>query len=336
MHISFLKKLFVDRFRKRPKNPYIQTELQRATLSGAGGVLPPNNRIASLKNWMIAKKRQSRAKKERSTYGRKKTRISPLMRLGVILFLGGGLLSFVAIGGRDGVEKRLADLDFFKVDEIVFSGAAKVPLEKLRDGAAIILHQTSLIGLRTEPIAERIASIPWVAKATVKRSWPSTIKISIKENDPVALMNIISAKTAQLYYIDAKGKLFLPVEPGADLDFPVITGLSAMHVRDVKGHAFKEVLVLLKKLRNNNPHLPAQSVSEIHVTRAGEIIVYLVEYPFPIYFGNGNTKKKYSRLVQVLKALYKKKKGKELISRVEYIQMEYLHDKVLVAQSGSG
>jgi hypothetical protein len=37
-------------------------------------------------------------------------------------------------------------------------------------------------------------------------------------------------------------------------------------------------------------------------------------------------------LVQVLKALYKKQKGKESISQVEYIQMDYLDDKVLVAQ----
>ena len=130
--------------------------------------------------------------------------------------------------------------------------------------------------------------------------------------------------------------MFLPVEPGDDIDFPVITGWSDIKNTEIKEQALSEVLIFLRKLRVNNPHLPAQSVSEIHVNQSGEMVVYLVEYPFPIFFGNGNTKTKYARLVQVLKALYKKKRGKELISRVEYIQMNYLNDKVLVAQSGSG
>ena len=64
-------------------------------------------------------------------------------------------------------------------------------------------------------------------------------------------------------------------------------------------------------------------------------MVYLVDYPFPIFFGSGNTKQKYARLVQVLKALYKKEKGEDLISEIEYIQMDYLQNKVLVAQTGS-
>ena len=62
------------------------------------------------------------------------------------------------------------------------------------------------------------------------------------------------------------------------------------------------------------------------------MVVYLVEYPFPIFFGTSNTSKKYYRLVQVLKTLYKQK-GKGSISQIEYIQMDYLQDKVLVAQS---
>jgi len=104
----------------------------------------------------------------------------------------------------------------------------------------------------------------------------------------------------------------------------------------MKSAALKEVLIFLNKAKRNDPHLPVQSLSEVHVTKEGDLVVYLVEYPFPIFFGNGNTKRKYGRLVEVLKALYKKEKGKDLISEVEYIQMDYLQDKVLVAQSGQG
>jgi len=126
------------------------------------------------------------------------------------------------------------------------------------------------------------------------------------------------------------------VRPGADVDFPVVTGLAEIGDQGLKSKALAEVLTFLDKVRSNDPHLPAQSVSELHITKAGEMVVFLVEYPFPIFFGNGNTKQKYSRLIQVLRALYKKQNSKELLSQIEYIQMDYLNDKVLVVESGSG
>jgi hypothetical protein len=66
------------------------------------------------------------------------------------------------------------------------------------------------------------------------------------------------------------------------------------------------------------------------------MVLYLVEYPFPIFFGNGNSEKKYSRLIQVLRVLYKKPNGKELLAQIAYIQMDYLNDKVLVVERTAG
>ena len=128
----------------------------------------------------------------------------------------------------------------------------------------------------------------------------------------------------------------MPVPIGANLDFPVITGLAEIDIPALKKKALAEILLFLQKVGINDPHLPAQSVSEVHVNPIGELVVYLVEYPFPIFFGNGNTKQKYQKLIRVLRALYKKERGEEIISSVEYIRMDYFNDKVLVAQSGSG
>jgi len=170
----------------------------------------------------------------------------------------------------------------------------------------------------------------------VKRNWPSTVEIEIRENVPVALLHTMSAERDQLYYIDKKGTSFMPVSVGANLDFPVITGLAEITDPSLKKKALTEVLLFLQKVRRNDPHLPVQSVSEVHVDSHGELVVYLVEYPFPIFFGNGNTKQKYLKLIRVLRALYKKERGEEIISSVEYIRMDYFNGKVLVAQSGSG
>ena len=59
----------------------------------------------------------------------------------------------------------------------------------------------------------------------------------------------------------------MAVKPGADIDFPVITGLDAINDPEVQKKALAEVLVFLDKINGNNPQLPAQSVSEIHLNQ---------------------------------------------------------------------
>ncbi len=325
--------MFVKVFRKKRRKDYLNEDLRRCNVPGEKlSFHNENKRIIRLRRWI-----DSRRRKNGEDYGRKRSGSNLFIRIGGPLFLVACLVLFVVAGGGKKIQTGFQSLEIFKVNEVVFSGCAIVSRETLQNVAGIILHQTSLIGLESDAIESRLAAVDSVANAKVIRSWPSTINITIKENVPIALLHTTGTeKGVELHYIDRRGKVFLPVRPGADIDFPVITGLSEIDNKIVKNRALSEALVFLRKLRVNNPHLPAQSVSEIHVDQNGEMVVYLVEYPFPIFFGNGDTKKKYARLVQVLKALYKKKRGKELISRVEYIQMDYLNDKVLVAQSGSG
>jgi len=250
--------------------------------------------------------------------------------------LGVVVLTFSWMLGGDFVMQRLQDVEFFKVTDLSISGESVLSKEELRATAGIVIHQSSLLGLDTKRIEEKLQANDWISRATVERNWPSAIEIDIVENIPLALLHIKTASGTELRYIDKRGNSFLTLIPGGKIDFPIITGLTEIVDETRRDAALSEVLIFLNKARRNDPHLPVQSLSEIHVTQEGNLVVYLVEYPFPIFFGNGNTKQKYGRLVEVLKALYKKEKGKDLISEVEYIQMDYLQDKVLVAQSGQG
>jgi cell division protein FtsQ len=265
-------------------------------------------------------------------YKRTVSKKSSIFKLAGLAVTTLSLLLFIFIGGGKVIRNNIESLPFFKVSEIIFSDTRTLSKEKLREASGIILHQTSLVGLNCARVEASLNTAPWVAQAEVQRKWPSTIMISIVENVPVALLHSKIKNGDQLQYIDEKGVPFLQVGPGFDIDFPVITGLNEIKEPRVRDKALSEALVFLDNVSGDNPYLPAQSVSEIHLNQNGEMVVYLVEYPFPIFFGNDNTSTKYARLVQVLKALYKKQKGKESISQIEYIQMDYLNDKVLVAQ----
>jgi cell division septal protein FtsQ len=329
MKLSPIKKLFsLFSGRKKRGNGYLKSEIRLHSVPGKNGQYQQKNkRFTRLKQRLSFNQRNPSEGYNKPSKGKKW-----FARLGGAAFLTGLFLLLGMMGSGEKMLNGLKSLAYFRVTEINFTGCDIVPEERLRDAAGIVLHQTSLIGLNNSQIEKVLSSVPWIAKAEVKRNWPSTVEISVLESIPVALLQIKDSAGTQFHYIDRKGMTLLPATPGSDMDFPVITGLSEIVDPEVKGNAFQEALLLLKKIRGNDPHLPAESLSEIHVDRAGEMVVYMVEYPFPIFFGNGNTKRKYARLVQVLKVLFKKQKGKELISQVEYIQMDYLNDKVLVAQ----
>jgi cell division protein FtsQ len=243
---------------------------------------------------------------------------------------------FFVTGGPGRIDRMFGDIGLFKVRVIEFSGCESTSKDRLRLLTGINLYQTSLLGLDKETVANLVEQDPWVSKAVVKRDWPSAILIEVVEHTPIAMMTTTATDEPQLYYIDKKGIPFLEVTPGHDVDYPVITGLDLFTEEQKRGEIFADIHRFLQLVGRNNPNLPAQSVSEIHINREGEMVVYLVDYTFPIFFGRGEITAKYNRLVSVLGALYKEKKKGFLISGIEYIRMDYLNDKVLVAQSESG
>jgi cell division protein FtsQ len=330
-----LKKLFTRVFRrKQHPNSGVKSDLalRGVPLPGGSGQFKRRpQRLAKLKQLILAEKRRSHEE-----YSRPAARKRPLVKLVAAVVLLLVLVLAGVFGGREKVGQALQAITWFKVTKIDVVGCTAVAKEKLVDASGIILYQTSLLGLNSSQIEAQLAAVPWISRVEVKRKWPSKIEISIEENAPFALLHSPGTQGTQLQYVDAKGVPFSFVSPGADVDFPVITGLMEIEDQQLREKALAESLIFLRKVHSNDPHLPAQSVSELHVTKAGEMVVYLVDYPFPIFFGNGNTKQKYSRLIQVLRALYKKEKGKELLSQIKYIQMDYMNDKVIVVENGSG
>ena len=97
--------------------------------------------------------------------------------------------------------------------------------------------------------------------------------------------------------------------------------------KDSTGSMALEFLRLTDK---GNQILPTQAISEINVDPKEGLIVYLVDYPFPIYMGKEKIRVRFSRLVKVLARLYKDEK----IKGVAEIRMDYAENKILVSRVG--
>ncbi len=230
--------------------------------------------------------------------------------------------------------QAVAEINFFKIQDINITGCRVTTPALIRELAAI-RFQVSLLSLNPGHIEAILRAHPWITSAEVKRRWPNGLMIVIKEFEPEALIVQELAGNKQLYYLDKSGVAFVALEPGQDMDLPLITGLE---VKEDEGLPVRtsEARALLKLIRQNNPNLPLQNLSEIHVDKDEGLTVYLADYPFPIYLGKGEIRTKYSRLKRVLEVLYKVESGESGIAETTFILMDYLENKVLVGTQRNG
>ncbi len=242
-------------------------------------------------------------------------------------------LVLVVVGGTGGWHclQTLADSNIFRLTTVTVQGNRMTRESRILDLAGIE-QGVSLLSFDIGLAEERISSLPWIERAEISRSWPSTLKVNVNEYRPLAMVNIDNEKGQILYYIDHNGKVFAPVDTSQELDFPVITGIETSGVLTGETIADQglaaEAFRFLSLAARGNPIVPLQSISEVHLSPGKGLIVYLVDSPFPIYMGYDNIKTRYYQLVKLLERLYRKKK----IEEIKEIRMDYYEDRILVAR----
>lgn len=246
-------------------------------------------------------------------------------------FLVIGLLCMFFVGAFAGgvvaMYHRLCRSDFFQMTAIDVEGNQDLSRNTIIHLAGIDIH-SNLLAIDTNAVEAKICKNGWVEAATLRKDWPSRLRIEVKERRAVALLNTPRG----LYYLDAKGYPFAPVTEQDELDFPVISGLEntlTFRGTEVQLDAEKELDAVLKFIRwatRGSSSLPAQNISEISFNSDRDVVLFLADRPFPIFLGKELGKKEYNRLAKVLYWLYKKKE----FQSVAYIRLDYMENKILV------
>jgi len=226
------------------------------------------------------------------------------------------------------IYNRLCQCDFFQITTVKINGNRMTSKEQIAALSRVDIH-SNLLAINVAQVQSLLESHPWIATAEVIRDWPNRLLIQVKEKKPVALLN----RETGLFYLDSRGQIIAAAGPSQEIDFPVITGFENFPFNTTPSsqipESFYDVIDLLKLADRNNPILPQQNISEVHIVDREELILYLLDRPFPIYLGtDGKISTRYYRLVKVLRDLYKTRE----FSKVSYIRLDYQKDTILVGK----
>ncbi|GBE13027.1 cell division protein FtsQ [bacterium BMS3Bbin14] len=263
------------------------------------------------------------AARQRSWQLKKLSRRATFGLILVLLVVAGGWLSY----------RMVSASDIFCLTTVTIKGNKMTRDQQIID-AARLEPGGNLLALDTVRAAKMVEKLPWIAQARIKRYWPSTVEVIVQEHRPLALVNLGPAGRQRLFYVDEQGRVFAPLAVSGDCDFPVLTGTAVTgSLKDGQVMADSQAgqaLALLQLAARGNQILPVQSISEVHVSDKEGLIVYLVDYPFPIYMGNEHIRTRYYQLVKILGRLYRRHRVKNIIE----IRMNYAKNRILVASSG--
>lgn len=78
------------------------------------------------------------------------------------------------------------------VRQVRVTGTAILTAEQVRDAAAVV-EQTPLLRVDTGAVAARVGSLPPVAAVQVRRDWPDTVVVEVRERTAVAAVPVVGA-----------------------------------------------------------------------------------------------------------------------------------------------
>lgn len=138
-------------------------------------------------------------------------------------------------------------LPVFAVRDVEVSGPRTIPSETVVERAAVS-PGTPLLQVDTHAVARRVAGIPRVDQVTVKRDYPSALRIELVERTALVVVDVDGVQ----HLVDAQGIDFgqgeapegtplLVVGEDAGADLPAIVRDLATVFREVRGTAGQEI-----------------------------------------------------------------------------------------------
>lgn len=198
----------------------------------------------------------------------------------------------------------------FPVKHLVFIGNRHLTDDEIMDLAGIRVHG-SLITISDKKVSQRLLKSPWILSVSIRKEFPDTLSLVIKEAEPFALLDL----NGRLFLIDEKGNLLEEIRDDSIPFLPIITGDP---FNEKKG--FSEALKLARLMNDRRFSLERDYIEiivskphELRVTIDGTVVI----------MGSGKYKEKLERLLELEKRI----KNSGIL--VDYIDLRFANKAIV-------
>lgn len=203
------------------------------------------------------------------------------------------LLSSIFILGYD----FLTQHDYFRAEKIEVDGIRRLTRQAVID-AARITKGANILSINLATTRKRLLAHPLIAEADVRRVFPSRIRLSVREHEPLAILDL-----GRQFVINTRGNIFREKGPSSRNDLPVITGLRFTDINVPEqpyNVAFNAVMEILMLGQERQSVLPNRMIKRIHVDHEIGLTLYTVDPIKTIKLGYHDYPTKYQRLKNIL------------------------------------
>jgi len=183
------------------------------------------------------------------------------------------------------------------------------------------LEGRNILALSLDDWRERLLECPWVADASLRRSLPSTIEITVVERTPLAIGRI----GEELYLVDGRGVLIDEWGPRyEDLDLPILDGLTGRRDGGPQDDGWRAALAarLLEDVRRR-PEI-ARRISQVDVSDPHDAVVIVDEDTARVRLGDSDFLARLQSYLEVAPAV------REQVPEIDYVDLRF-GERVYVA-----
>lgn len=217
----------------------------------------------------------------------------------LLKFLSGaaaiGVMSLLFIFGHD----WLTQCDYFRAETVQVSGTRRLSDKQIMETAKI-KEGANILSINLATARKRLLALSWIAAAEIRREFPGTIMIRVREHNPMAVIDL-----GKPFLVNARGEIFMEAQKEQFSDLPVIKGADYQDWKSGESgntSVSEAVMSVLQLGGQSQSVVPVSRIDRIHVDP--ELGVTLQTSGFPaarIHLGYGQYAVKYRRLAKIFK-----------------------------------
>jgi cell division protein FtsQ len=214
----------------------------------------------------------------------------------------------------------LSTSTLLRVDSISPSGNQRMSGDAVRsmlDG----LRGENILFVDLEEWRSRLLESPWVRDASLRRSLPSTVEVTVQERTPIA----IGRMAGRLYLVDERGTVIDEYGPHyATLDLPIVDGFGATGEgrdgkdgKDAPADAARAALAARLIMALRQKPAVANRLSQVDVSDAHNVSIILSDDPAELRVGDDHFLARVESYLSLSDALH------ERVPEIDYVDLRF-------------